>query len=119
MVVSTCPKCVISIIVDKTSFSIFRLFNQKSHFNRKTFFFMGYGNNGHQIRIPRIEKIRMGNFSAHINYTKPSKHNLMYFPIALSSPLRVKPAQSQIDKKDTNRSSTPHGIVAWSIVFDS
>ena len=53
---------------------------------------MGYGKNGHQIRIRRIEKIRMGKFSAHIDYTKPSKHNLMYFPIALSSPLRVKPA---------------------------
>ena len=53
---------------------------------------MGYGTNGYQIRIRRIEKIRMDKLSAHIDYTKPSKHNLMYFPIALSSPLKMKAA---------------------------
>ena len=53
---------------------------------------MGYGSNGYQIRIRRIEKIRMDTLSAHIDHTKPSKHNLMYFPITLSSPLKMKPA---------------------------
>ena len=59
MVVSSYPKDVISIIFDKTSVSICRFFDQKSHFDRTTIFFMGYRKNWHQIRVRRIEKIRI------------------------------------------------------------
>ena len=78
--------------MDKSSFSIFRILDQKSYFHQNNILFMGYGKNGYQIRIRRIEKIRMDTLSAHIDHTKPSKHNLMYFPITLSSPLKMKPS---------------------------
>ena len=72
---------IISVIYGQNIVFDFLNFWSKIVFSSKTNIFMGYGSNGDQIRIRRIEKIRMDELSAHIDCTKPSKHYLMYFPI--------------------------------------